>query len=249
MVGGDKEDFTGTELDTEDPNDNSGGEGAETELENEEEAEGQETAEVLGDGEGEQPKPKTEGRAAKAIQELKKERNEERDRAKQLQDQLADILRRQTEQANSQNGVTEQQKLEAMEPTDRIAYLADKQAQGLQTQIARLQFQVQDTQDQAMFQAKVASDPLYAKYSEKVEGKLREMQGQGITAKRDDVLKYFVGQDLMAKRASSGVVKTKAAAASRVAAANGKTVSARSEISGGAKKGKTAEERLEGVII
>lgn len=245
MAGGEKDELVGTELDD-------GKEPIVEEVEEELPAaeEAEDTEEGQGDaGEEEAPVVKqAEGRASKAIQELKRERNEERDRAKQLQDQLQSILTRQADQVSQQNGQSEQQKLQEMEPHDRVAYLANKQAEALQGQIAKLQFQVQDTQDQARFQAKAAADPLYGKYVDKVEQKLQEMQSQGVTTTRDAILKYYVGEDLLAKREGAGGIRAKAAAAQRIASATGKTIGVRGATPG-TKSGKSLEERLTGVLI
>lgn len=238
----------GTELD--DSKDNVGGEAEEKDLPAEglaEEAEdepGEPGAAEVG-----QPATKqTEGRASRAIQELKKERNEERERAARYEAQLQRLMETQAQQVAAQNGQTEQQRVAEMDPTDRVAYLANKQAEYMQNQISRLEFQVKDGQDQARFQAQAAIDPLYAKYSDKVEKALAEMRSKGTTAEREKILKYFVGEEVVEKRTSAGIAKIKEAAAQRVAAATGKPIGARGEINGG-KKGKTAEERLEGIII
>ena len=244
MLGDDEIELTGAELD--DPKEDKGGIAAEVETDKEPEA----TVEPVEDAEVEdvQVIEKPESRAAKAIQELKRERNEERERAAKLQADYQQLLKEKAEAAQNGQQQQEQVRLEQMEPHERVAFLANKQAQILQNQIAALQHQVEDSKDQARFQAKVSSDPLYGKYADQVEAKLKEMQIAGVTTNRETILKYLVGEALLAKRDGQAGNKTKQAAAQRISAATGKVVSARSEPAGG-KKGKTAEERLDGVFI
>jgi len=244
-MAGDEDILTGNELDEKvapAPKD-------EAVLDTEEQEEETVLAEDEGEAEEEQivEEVKPRSRAADRIANLAAERARADAKAAQLQQQLEEVLKAQRDTASRQTQDDEQRRLAEMDPNDRVAYLANKQAEALQSQIAQLQFQLHDGQDRAAFQARALNDKLFAKYADKVEAKLTELRGQGANASRGDILKYFLGDALLEQRAKSGGSKERASG--RMTSAQGKPVSAKGDVSGGARGGKTVEQRLENVLI
>jgi hypothetical protein len=143
----------------------------------------------------------------------------------------------------------EEARIAAMEPTAREAYLARKESHSNKQALAYINFKLEDSTDASMYASKAVIDPLHAKYATRVEAKLAEMRKQGQNSKREVILSFLIGEDMLKRRDKGGAGPRKKAAASRVNAAQSKPARGRSDAGGYKPKGKSAEERLEGVLI
>lgn len=67
-----------------------------------------------------------------------------------------------------------------------------------QTQSQQALFQAQDMADKTTYTVKSASNPLYAKYQDKVEAELAKARGMGQNASRELILQVLIGRDMLA---------------------------------------------------
>lgn len=237
-VVGDEEEET-PELDTE-AEEGTEAEGEGEEGESEDEAEGSEETAAAGD-EG-----KVSRRTAR-VQKLEKERDDYREKYEKL---LTDARNQPAQPVlPREDPAVEQAKIAAMEPVDRVAYLADKRIQALEAQLGNLGFQTQDSSDKASYDARCAFDPLYEKYKPRVETALASMRANRANSTREAILTYLIGEDARKRAAEKpDGQRRRAAAASRVEKANGKSANMRSDAST-SKAEKSLEDRLRGKQI
>jgi len=66
-----------------------------------------------------------------------------------------------------------------------------------QSQASAALHQARELQDLTTFQAKAIKNPVYAKFSDKVEAKLKEIRGKGQDAPRELVLKVLIGEAVL----------------------------------------------------
>lgn len=165
-----------------------------------------------------------------------------------LRAQLEEAQKLQRDRATDE--AAEKAKLDAMEPAQRAEYIAHKTNAETQQALAIMKFQSADAADFSAYQAKVARSDVHSRYAGKVEEMLAGMRKKGMTAPREEVLKYIIGNEALQKLESAGG-KIKVASTQRAQNAKGKSVSARGDVNGVSRRssGKTAEERLEGVLI
>jgi hypothetical protein len=143
----------------------------------------------------------------------------------------------------------EAERLAAMDPTERELHISRKENQSTKQALAFINFKIEDSSDKSHYSAKAIVNPLYAKYADRVEAKLAEMRKGGQNSTREVVLDFLIGRDarLKAEQGDPGAKRRKAA--SRVDAARSKPARARSDAGGYKPKGKSAEDRLDGVLI
>jgi hypothetical protein len=120
-----------------------------------------------------------------------------------------------------------------------------RMAQQLQT----MQMQNFDVADRTAFQAKAASDPVYAKYGPKVEGKLAEMRARGQNAERDVILKFLIGEAALERRGSKEGRREVQQAAQRVRAQRVRPANSGSDTQTERRQQSSVERRLENVQI
>lgn len=92
----------------------------------------------------------------------------------------------------------EAERLSRMTPEQRIQHFAAVAEERITRATAIGEFQAADNQDRATFAARVVSDPRAAKYANEVEARLLQLRKQGANASREDVLKYIIGERVMA---------------------------------------------------
>ena len=111
-----------------------------------------------------------------------------------------------------------------------------------------LQFQMQETADQAYFRGLVVSDPVAAKYASKVEAKLAEIRSKGQNVNREALLDLLVGQDIRAKRAGAAT-KQKQGAEKRIERQKASPTNSKGDTQGEKRGGKSLEDRLANVTF
>lgn len=219
------------------------GDEAEGGSENEGETAGEgDEAPAAEEGEGEKP-----SRQTLRVQNALKERDTERAEKERYRLELED-LKRNAARPVQEDPAIEKAKVDAMDPVDRVAYLADKQIRGLQAQIQGLGFQTQDGTDRASYEAKASVNPLYQKYQPEVEKRLQSMRSNGVNSTREAILTYIIGEDAMKRAAQKPDPQRRSNAARRVEKANGKSANTRSDAAG-SRSDKSLEDRLRGVQI
>ena len=123
----------------------------------------------------------------------------------------------------------EEELLRNPETTDmeRWQINANRTLRQTQAEARQAMFQAQDMSDRTRFEAKIASDPRRAKYSERVEEAIRQERAAGRNAEREAVYYYMLGKDI-----AEGKLKAKPKAASAPAVPRGKSPGVRSDVQG-----------------
>lgn len=199
-----------------------------------------------GEGDDEGGEQHAESRAQTRHQRLANERKQEREARIQaeaeakLHREQAEFYRRQAEQLAQQQRSAPPADEPYMDPDEK--WRRETQA-AMQRGLA----QTQDLADKANFALAAVKNPLQAKYVDKVEAEVQKLRAQGnYSATREGVFLYLLGQDTAANYGK----KTPAAAAAekRVAAAKTKPAPSGSNVQA-PRGGKSAEDRLQGVIL
>jgi hypothetical protein len=166
--------------------------------------------------EDEEPPQRQPSRSESRVSRLAAERNVERERVAKLERELEDLKRRPASPA--QPVETQEQfnaRVNAMDPLERVQYIASLQVQGAQQQIARLQFTVEDTNDKVGFDSFVARTANASKFAAEVEQRRKEYLAQGTVVPRMDVLKHIMGERALESLNRSKTTAEKAAAVRR----------------------------------
>lgn len=195
-------------------------------------------------GEEEQPRPKS--RAQTRFQKLNNRARDAEAENIKLRQQLEQLNSRNNQPAGGQNDPQAIQAwLNTLPPAERAQAQMRLQLNAHDGEMQRIRFEMRDSADLAAYNAKAASNPVFAKYANAVETKLQELRRtQNLTAPREEILKHMIGE-LVLKNKGKPVSKKKADASLKnntVKATNGK-----SNVPGTARKGSTPRERLEGV--
>jgi hypothetical protein len=212
--------------------------------------EGEETAEEDG-GQPKKPLSRFQKRLAFKEEQIRKQEREEKekliaDRAKALAE--LEFYRQQQQQVqNNFERQAEEERLSLLSPEEKRIYELNKHTKMLEHRLNLMEMRRADDVDRAAFHAKAAHDPAYAKYADKVEQMYQEGLQRGVNASREDLHSYILGQELK-KDMAAKMNKKKEVASKRVASVTSKPVTGKSDVSG-TKTGKSAEDRLRGVLI
>jgi len=213
------------------------------------------------DGEQDEPSPDsteehTRGRANQRIQALNARTKEATDRAEKAEREMAAIRAQMEEVQRSihygnvaKDAKAEEELLAQLDPIQRVQYEADKKINAIQVELRKVQLANIDSADRATFLSKTQNDPVRAKLADQVEKNLLDMRAKGINAPRDDIYYYLLGKQLAeAKMKSGGKGSIRKEAQTRVDTTQGRITSSRSDAPRGG-RGKTAEDRLENVLL
>lgn len=118
---------------------------------------------------------------------------EERVRREMLERQIAETRQR-------EDPAFEAERLALMTPEERADYKLNKALGEMDLRAKREAFRIEDIADRAAFEAKVSSDPLYARFADKVEAQLAELRRQNQNIGRERLFKYLVGEHVLASR-------------------------------------------------
>lgn len=143
---------------------------------------------------------------------------------------------RQQEQAEDR-----QRRLAAMSPDQRTDFLLREQEQRFEARLAQTEFATKDTADAAEFRSLCASSPQAAKLAADVEKELATMRAKGQTAPRATILKYLIGDKILAKapKARQAQVNRAAPGVARNAA---RPAGGRSDVAGGDRRAMSEAE-------
>ncbi len=216
-----------------------GGEGAgETELAAEEGDEYEQDVE-------EQPRSRATTRVQTALQQAR-DAQERADRlARELQEEREARLRV-TTQGESPQQIAE--RLALLTPEERSEYKLNQAVAEMQRERALDQFKLQDVADKMAYDAKALSDKEYARLAPKVEQARVEYMRQGSVVPREALLKYLVGEEVLAARSKTGAQRR--AGQANVARQTVQPANGRTDVRGDRRAAaSTPAKRLEGVII
>ena len=188
-----------------------------------------------GGEEGHQATPASRGQAR--IQKLANERAEALAEARAAKEQ-ADFYKRQAEQLQQQHRPSQQD--DVYRDPDEVW------RQQTEAKLNQSLFAAQDMQDKAAYDRQAARNPLYSKYEDRVEEKIREARSKGQNPTREGVLFYLIGED--AAKNQGKTTPAAKQAQQRVQAAKAKPVNAGSNVTS-PRGEKSLEERLSGMIL
>lgn len=210
----------------------------------------------IGDEPGDAP-VRTNGRAGKpqsrtqrTITGLRARAQKAENETQELRSRLDALERGQSGRSAAADEAEERARLEVMTPEERSEYRTTKTVNGLRQDFGRLQFQLADQTDKASFDAKAISNPVYARHADEVEDRLAALRRQGQNVTREIMLRFLLGEKAMQQQGRAAGKQRQAALKQRqrqtARPAGGGRSDTRPERQ---KTGKTARERLEGVII
>jgi len=230
----------------------------------------QEVAEV---GEGEQPQPdqQADAEAEPEVQEQERPveqqtrqvpRSESRIRTlveenRRKDSELAEVRRwiddltRQVQQPSPQRETAEQRaaRFAVMTPQEQIAESLRESEARWEQRMQGFQAQTAEAQDRTQYQAKAASNPVYAKWAPKVEGKRAELAARGQFVDRETILKYMIGEAALERLNSKEGKREVQKAEQRVANARVRTGNSASDTQATRRQNTSLERRLENVQI
>lgn len=203
------------------------------------------------DSEGGEPAPRASRRATRDTDDSDGDDDPKERTIAELQARLTQL-----EQAGSQPTAEERRRLEAEEreyinglpPAEKAAYLQEKQMRGLALEVERLKHSQKDAVDKAVYEAKSATNPLYAKHAAEVERKLGETRRMGFDVPRERLLCVILGEQVL--KGGASVKRQQEKGRQRVQEARGRNGSGRGDAGGQQRpNGKTLEQRLENQLI
>jgi hypothetical protein len=222
-----------------------------------EEPDAEETDEI-DDASGKAAKQESEGeegqlaksRGSKQFGELRAQARESQARADRLEREIASLrTEREADRARVVTETPEQEnaRLALMTPEERIDYKLDKAARNNQQQMQQIHFQTADQTDRLAYQTKAATDTRYAKYADEVEAKLAEARRTGGNPQREVVLKFILGEKLLANQAKSD--SQKKAAAETIKRQKTSPMNGKGDQAAAGRKSNTLAKRLENVEL
>ena len=181
-------------------------------------------------------------RGERRNQKLANERNrlvQER----QAVEQQADLARQQAAFYQQQL-----QQLQSAQQQQEQQYLTpeEQQAKAMQTRMQQLESMVADSTDRTGFTTEHGANPLYEKYSARVEQELARARQAGISATRAGLFKFLVGDDAVSAATRTG--KAKQQGKERVAAARGNASTPRTNVTS-RDNSSDLERRLENIEL
>jgi hypothetical protein len=183
--------------------------------------------------------------ASRGSNRLQRLANENRE----LRDRLSNVERQVTQPGPVQTGPqeeTEQQfqaRIALLPPDERMEARFLRSEQRNQRFVAATAMQQQETLDKATFDAKAAVDERYKRYAPAVEAKRKELQALGQWVPREAVLKFVIGERVLANQGSKEVLRKKASGQKRIASQQARPSGGRSDVGGDRRAVSEAEAR------
>jgi hypothetical protein len=171
---------------------------------------GDEQADASEEGGQEEVAPRRRNSANDTIRELRTRAQQTETRAAQLEREIMEIKAANQARQTQMDPEREAERLALMTPEERSEYKLNKTVSALQREQAVINFRNEDRSDKALFDAKAVADRVYAKYADKVEQeRLRYMREQNTVIPREELLKWIVGQEVLANRGKKAAQQTR----------------------------------------
>lgn len=166
-------------------------------------------------GDEDEPPARQPSRGESRQAKLARENKEIRERTERLERELAEVRGQRQQAQTAETPEQRTARLANMEPWERTEYLRQEGEQRIQNELARIRFESQDNADKVAFDALAARSPVAAKLKDEVEKRLREMRATNMTAPRETILKYLIGERALGNAGRATGKARKAAAANR----------------------------------
>jgi hypothetical protein len=163
--------------------------------------------------EGEQEQPQRRGRAADTISDLRRERRAERERADDLERQLAKLRDEFTQSQRHLDQRAQEERMANMTPEERIyAELQDNKRQLAELQ-SRQERELKNARDRLSFESLAGQSPSLKKIAPQVEQEYEALQRQfGVPVPRELIAAALIGLPQLRALKDGGVAKAQAAA-------------------------------------
>ena len=202
------------------------------------------------DPETPQSQERQPSRSESRIRSLTEESRQAKQELAETRRRLDELSRQMAQPRPQQETVAQRaERFSMMTPQEQIAETLRESEQRHAASMNQMQMQMLDTADRTAFQARAASDPLYAKWGPKVEGKLAEMRAKGQNVERDVLLKFMIGEAALERRSSKEAKTEVRQAQRRVNAQRTRPTNSGSDTQAQRRTGSSVERRLENVQI
>jgi len=170
-------------------------------------------SEDVDDGYGDYKDDEPPTRGVSRQQRLANENRDLRDRLERLERQPATPA-----QAGPQEETEEafKARMALLDPVARMEATLERSQRNTAMTIQRMALQNQETTDKAMYDAKAAVDPRYNRRSAAVEAKRTELMNMGQIVPREAVLKFLLGEKILAGGGSKEVRRAQARGQDRI---------------------------------
>jgi hypothetical protein len=165
--------------------------------------EGDEDAGDEADDRSAEPPPRASTRGETRQQRLSNDLRESEARNADLQRRLEALERRSTQPPAQARETPEQlrARLDQLDPLERQAELHRLEMAELRASINQSTFNSTETADRSSFDSLLTRKPQFERYRGDVEQRLREMRDAGTTAPRETVLRWVIGDRMLAQEA------------------------------------------------
>jgi hypothetical protein len=177
---------------------------------------------------------------------------------RELQQRLQDLERRGAPQPQVQQpqGETEEQfaaRVAMLPPDERMEQRLIRAERFNQARMHAVTLQTQDMTDKIAFDAKATVDARYKRYAPEVERRRSELMAQGQMVPREAILKFVIGERVLANQGTKEAKRQQARGQERVARQQTRPTGGRSDVQGGgrrpANEAEARRRRLEGMDI
>jgi len=158
-----------------------------------------------------EPEPVRPSRAESRVREATRIAAEAKTRTEALERELAGLRQQSSTPRESPQQL--QERLNMMEPWERTEYLRQQDAANFNATLQRIEFNAQDSADKTAYEAMAARTPIAAKLKDEVEVRLAEMRKNNLTAPRETILKYLIGERALKNTTRATTKATRAAGA------------------------------------
>ncbi len=185
--------------------------------------------------------PVRPSRAESRISRLANETRQANERAERLEREMA-AIRSSQNQPPRETPQQIQERLNMMEPWERTEYLRQQDRNEFQSALQRIEFNAQDSADRTAYEAMAARTPIAAKLKADVEARLADMRKNNMTAPRETILKYLIGERALSNTTRS-TTKARKAADGRQAQNAARPVNGRGDAVETGRRGNDAQAR------
>jgi hypothetical protein len=137
----------------------------------------------------------------------------------------------------------ERRRLEFMDEPQRIQYLVDKGVRSYQTDVRRLELQMNINADKIGFSSFISSNPQFRKYIDEVETEFNTALQKGQPRSRADILTNLIGNEVI-KKGSVALTRAKQAGQDNLKRQQTQPSNVRSGVTGTSRRTETAEDTL-----
>jgi hypothetical protein len=137
----------------------------------------------------------------------------------------------------------ERRRLEFMDEGQRIQYLVDKGIRSYQTDVSRLELQMNINADKIGFGSYIASNPQFKKYTDEVETEFSKALQKGSPKSRAEILTNLIGEEVI-KKGSIALKNARQTGQDNIRRQQTRPANTRSGVAGSTRRTETAEETL-----